>query len=687
MKEIYQWVDWFEELANKIAENDQAYLVDRAKRVVWTAPSYDATKFKLFKFGEENVDPFSFIYTLASSVGTASLKRVFTSVTNEFEVERRLDFDQSENCFIFPTPPAIATLFHSGYEFAPSLLWSLFESAVRTPDSVDETLFNRVLAHKGIGVRSITQALFLVSPRIFFPIDEGFSTVFGLPIPKKSEFNWSKYQQFLTIVKNGFPQCAPFEANMCAYLLRARDLISNKSRYFQVTLDDASDDQWQEWKENNCVCVEDQSSDIGLVLTEVKRGDLVLVRQSPRVHRGIGIVLENDYSSEYRSQNRLHVVWMNKQETMSEKQFTGSKFSSAEQIEHIFRNIAPYQPTFAILDRFVQPKPVEEEKSTAFPLNQILFGPPGTGKTWNAEKLAVDIIDGYRYDSQNFRARYSELCDESKIEFVTFHQNYAYEDFIEGIRPRLVQLENETNVEYELKDGIFKTLCQRAVREPDMNFVLIIDEINRGNIAKIFGELITLIERSRRLGAKHATRSILPSSGKGFGVPKNLYIIGTMNTADRSIQLLDTALRRRFHFVELMPDHNHRGLLDNISGIDIRKLLMVMNERIALLLDREHQIGHTYFLEIEKLKDLANTFKHRIFPLLQEYFFDDWSKINTVLGNNEFVERVNIAAARLGKELDEFDEFSYERISLTDERWTDPSQYQRIYETDFNLEQ
>ena len=186
--------------------------------------------------------------------------------------------------------------------------------------------------------------------------------------------------------------------------------------------------------------------------------------------------------------------------------------------------------------------------------------------------------------------------------------------------------------------GLFKRIAKVAKRNPDKRYVLIIDEINRGNIAKIFGELITLIEDSRRSGQPDETKVTLPYSGKTFGVPDNLYIVGTMNTADRSIQLLDTALRRRFTFVEAMPNPNHRLISRDVDGVDCRKMLTAMNERIAALLDREHQIGHTYLLEVDEVRKLSDTFRNRIFPLLQEYFFDDWAKIRVVLGHNAFVK-------------------------------------------------
>lgn len=165
------------------------------------------------------------------------------------------------------------------------------------------------------------------------------------------------------------------------------------------------------------------------------------------------------------------------------------------------------------------------------------------------------------------------------------------------------------------------------------NFVLIIDEINRGNVSSIFGELITLIEKDKRLGKSEAITLTLPYSKKPFGVPPNVYIIGTMNTADRSVEALDTALRRRFSFQEIVPNS---VLLEevNYKEINLSLLLSTINDRIEFLIDKDHQIGHSYFLNIQSFYDLVETFKDRIIPLLEEYFYGDFGKIGLVLGSS-----------------------------------------------------
>ncbi len=221
-----------------------------------------------------------------------------------------------------------------------------------------------------------------------------------------------------------------------------------------------------------------------------------------------------------------------------------------------------------------------------------------------------------------------------RYEWVTFHPSFSYEEFVEGIRPAS---EAET-ADFSLQDGVFKRLCKQAQRYPDKRFALFVDEINRANISKVFGELITLLEPSKRIHPSDAPFTgagvwvTLPYSGKPFGVPSNLDVYGTMNTADRSVAALDLALRRRFQFVECPPEP---AVLDDeqVAGLDLSLLLTALNQRIEYLIDRDRLLGHAYFLDrdIDGLAGLQSIFADRIIPLLQEYFFDDWQKIALVL--------------------------------------------------------
>jgi len=517
-------------------------------------------------------------------------------------------------------------------------------------------------------------------------------------------------------------------------------------------------------------------------------------------------------------------------------------------------------------------KELQEQKLVPTSLNTILFGPPGTGKTFHTIEAAVTSVrpEFEWEDREELQQAYDELVKAGRIRFVTFHQSYGYEEFVEGLKAVTT---SDNQIAYEVADGVFKSICDVAsvselnigkeinssgkvwkisiegahqnasktyclehniaaigwgdtgdlstgvrndyfnaegknnqnslnyfsqdmeegdlvvcidsktsveaigvvtgpyryveeglpsredynhqlpvkwfakgfsvdfkelndnkqfnlptcyplsrlsvsdvlshlkkhgvtvespsfepVSESNPNYALIIDEINRGNISKIFGELITLIEPSKRQGASEALSVTLTYSGKSFSVPDNLHIIGTMNTADRSLAMMDTALRRRFDFKEMMPDSE---LFENksVKGIDLTQLLKTLNERIEALYDREHMLGHAFLFpafnsedEDEAFAELKFAFKNKILPLLEEYFYEDWNKVRLVLGDNQknpelaFIDKIEKSYNTLfGNDhgLDTYEDatttYKLKPFVGANSVWDDPQAYIEIY--------
>lgn len=477
-------------------------------------------------------------------------------------------------------------------------------------------------------------------------------------------------------------------------------------------------------------------------------------------------------------------------------------------------------------------KIIKDNINNNISLNQILYGSPGTGKTYHTidKDKALEILGENLESRDEKKAKFDEYVKNGQIVFTTFHQSYGYEEFVEGIKPSLNSDEN-SQINYKVKDGIFKKLCKKALENRDdiesfnfyindlkektkedannpekyfqlpntkysiqyrggktfrikfddmsknhkdypvsidnieklyktsnideiynsayvkailnylksqglkdykekdekinLPYIIIIDEINRGNVSKIFGELITLIEPSKRLGNEEALELTLPYSGEKFGVPKNVYIIGTMNTADRSITSLDTALRRRFEFVEMMPNSD---LLNNVFickdvenpnededylGDDaktegyaeiLQNILISINKRIEFLLDREKTIGHAFFMSeavkfnknnwikpdeyeedwyVLSISKLKKVFQNKIIPLLQEYFYNDYALINAVLNDNGmiFEDKKDDKYLQKIKNLDSVnsERSIYNIASFDDKIWDKIEIYQAIY--------
>lgn len=320
MKEIYAWVDWFEELSAKIAANEPGYLVDNAKQIPWNwdkqtkSPVFENA---LFNFGDENIDPFSFLYSIASKASTLdNARRVYTEVSNVFELTSKLNFESSDN-FVFPTP-RFNLLFHGGEaNFKPDLLWSFFRSVVTNPDSIEGTQFEQILSIKNVAIAKLTQTMFLISPRKFLPRDQHTEKVLlgsynGSSIPTVPSLK--SYKDWLQQVHYTFPSCDLFELNFLVYLLSTNMISLNTSRFFQVSTNVYGDgtDYWEECRDNHWIYVGGPGKKSPYPLTEPSTGDIFLVRMGQRETKGIGLVYKNDYEEEFQADHRVHLIWINK---------------------------------------------------------------------------------------------------------------------------------------------------------------------------------------------------------------------------------------------------------------------------------------------------------------------------------------------------------------------------------------
>lgn len=712
-------------------------------------------------------------------------------------------------------------------------LWDFFEAIL--DNKITDAQFNEVLAIKSVGPIKLTEVMFMIKPYEYLCLNGAVAPF--LNKVKTVDTNFSSYSDLIKVFGNIKSTCKESFPQLSYEGYLYKEFLTKPVNYYRIgsTIGNGGESMLPDMLRHNVISIGwSDIGDIDYLEQNTRPGinkrmqelgyntnDLTGVQRKNTVSRKAGEIFRF-----YHDIKPHDIVIVNEGTKVLAiaKVFTHNyiflpelKFPHARVVEWLHTDVKDltidegnYTSVWHLQNDFsitaikeylneTKTKNTEIKKSTNnsnphnMELNTILYGPPGTGKTYNAIPKAVAIVnpeyyEQHRNDWDKLKEEFDRLLItdlnsetiEGQITFATFHQSMSYEDFVEGIKPELVEDEEEkARVIYDIKPGIFKVISELAYDnildskqettkhlsfddalkklkeeledQPEMKipmktegkeytikgftkssirfrkasggeshtmsiatlrtfyygtntrklqgigiyypglveklksynlgveiskeikkYVLIIDEINRGNVSQIFGELITLLEKEKRFNEKETISATLPYSGETFVVPNNLYIIGTMNTADRSVEALDAALRRRFSF-EFMPPMPELLIDDKkqeiqLANVSLKYLLTIINKRITYLLDEDHQIGHSYFMKLKDEFELKAAFKNKIIPLLKEYFYNDYGKIRMVLGDGFVKKNEGKDSVPKFAEVDEFvsEKITYEIISIDD---------------------
>ena len=761
----FSWIPFYTEFANKLLDykNNQEELIKKI------TVSLNKANLRLPNNGsagipEKSIDPFTVMGLFNRRITYKNRIMLISALKEAFEIEAKVP-DGFDGIPVLNNLKSYFYFDNNNDEIKN--LWEFFECAITTKDLDDVFIKKMEKVRQQQGIKwNITMGLFWINPQKFLNLDSTNrwyiveccnqdKKIFGTS--QKNGFNAKRYVELIRSIKKVYLDNNKPKKTFAQFSYDAFGRQSDKYPFDR--------DSWEKALSDN-----ESLNKLTKIIESLSGDNAVDTQYNNEVidlcQRVFDSISDFNTKSKYEGAKIRVGFFENEDNT--------NKYSIRDEL------LSLYNEKFG-------------DEGTVYPKNLILYGPPGTGKTYSI-KNRVETISGEKYD---------DLVKNGRLKFVTFHQSYGYEEFVEGIKPSTDETDGNGNIKYSVEPGVFKKFCDenrwiektegskdypindnpkvwkvslkgtgdndirkeclendhirigwdeygenitddmdysahggknvlsafinkmrigdivlscyssttidavgivksnyrydnkfeeyKRVRDVEwlikyqeerifelnhrkplkpptvyelkisaddvLRFIekdsytknsnpcfFIIDEINRGNISKIFGELITLIEESKR----DKVSVTLPYSGEEFTVPSNVYVIGTMNTADRSIALLDTALRRRFDFEEMMPDPEQ--LTENCDGVNLKELLRVMNERIEYLLDREHTIGHAYFMEsdengdghsINSLDKLKDVFKKKIIPLLQEYFYDDYEKISLVLGG-QFVKEKNV---------------------------------------------
>lgn len=874
------WVAFYEEFATKLL----AFKDDRDALIKCIKDVYSNIDIKLPTLEKDNdivdIDPFTVFALFNKGITTGNRIKIITG----FKEQLGIVADVPDN---FDGIPLVNNLSATFYYFKDSRqpndiqnLWDLFETAITYADNKSETIksdfinhYDLVVAQKGISW-NVTMGLFWARPKSYINLDSCMRTAFknNSLIPPVDETisplikKLPSGAQYLTIIEeclkvfDTHPDLSFAKLSVKAW----ENSLDRDEKGYWPSLNAFNPaitvEMWTQVLEEPQVTSLENLAMLKMMMELGGESTCAKLAEkygkSPYYYNALG----SGYGSKLSNYFHIEPIVDNGEVRYFVFPFQGKAVKEEGKGRYMWRIRPELKEALEQMDlSYIDLTFMEKNGATNIPKNTILYGPPGTGKTYHTVCYAVSAVENKPLETviaeeyQTVFDRYNTYKNEGLIEFVTFHQSYGYEEFIEGIKPITETNDDEENsdIKYANADGVFKAFCEKAVApiiknnddilginknpaiwkvslegtgnnptrnecmenghirigfdeygekitddttfsvggkkvlsafinrmkvgdiifscfsattidaigvvageyewhdeyehykrvrkvnwiakglnvdivdmnnganmtlssvyrlknitfadamtiiknnvpieissEEKKNHVFIIDEINRGNISKIFGELITLIEPSKRVGADEEIKAVLPYSKKPFGIPENVYILGTMNTADRSIATLDTALRRRFDFVEMMPDAEVLEGIE-VDGINISAMLRKMNERIAVLFDREHTIGHAYFIGLKdnlNMEKLASIFKNKVIPLLQEYFYEDYERIRLVLADNQvsenekqfiIAETVDATALFGNSEIDIVDETK--RYMINDNAFKNADAYIKIY--------
>ena len=634
----YDWVSFF----NSICEEINTLASDattREQKLLEKAEMIFLAEHNLLKY--KRIDPFSFLYALAQRNTVNQKNPIFTNVKNSFEIKVNIPTDWN-----FPTPtPNTPSSFYNAGKYVNRLgenigndcLWNLFDQCYNNL-ILDENALKIALSLKNVGFTKISQVLFLINPKKYIPFDTQMNS---LPIPQLTNLSQvvprietegvKVYFDAIEALKKAFKGCELYEINLLNVLINAysNDRLEVSNRYCQVSswvYGDNDKDYFDSFVSENAVWTGGETSSGGkrtYPVTKYQRGDIVLVRRGRKRLGGVAIILKNDYiPNGFDEDKSIKIIWLTKEEKRIEEDALGQWDGFSQASDKTLQKFKEAYPiTFQILDEIRKKQgTIMVNHSLVKYKNFILQGPPGTGKTRLAKQIAIWLTNETNKSltlieaiDQNSFEHETDIENNDQVKLIQFHPSYTYEDFVRGIK---TEVEHD-KVKYVVENKILTKLAEEAAKTDNQHkaYVLIIDEINRANLSSVLGELIYALEyRGQTVNSMYAYEN-----SNTVSLPHNLYIIGTMNTADRSVSSIDYAIRRRFTFVPVLSDKT--AIIHEKAKNLFNTIVSIFDNHTSPEFDKNDiQIGHSYFLHADS--DMPMKLKYEIKPLLLEYIKD-----------------------------------------------------------------